>query len=45
MDLEKNIPVASSETIDLMKLMLKWEPIKRATAKILLKHPFFQIIQ
>jgi len=41
MDLEKIIPGASSEAIDLMKLMLKWDPNKRATAKMLLKHPFF----
>ncbi len=40
-DLEKIIPGASSEAIDLMKLMLKWDPNKRATAKLLLKHPFF----
>ena len=40
-DLEKIIPGASSEAIDLMKLMLKWDPNKRATAKMLLKHPFF----
>ena len=41
MELEKIIPGASSEAIDLMKLMLKWDPNKRATAKMLLKHPFF----
>ena len=40
-DLEKIIPGASNEAIDLMKLMLKWDPNKRATAKMLLKHPFF----
>ena len=40
-DLEKIIPDASSEAIELMKLMLKWDPNKRATAKMLLKHPFF----
>ena len=40
-DLEKIIPGASSEAIDLMKLMLQWDPNKRATAKMLLKHPFF----
>ena len=40
-DLEKIIPGASFEAIDLMKLMLQWDPNKRATAKLLLKHPFF----
>ena len=40
-DLGKIIPGASSEAIDLMKLMLQWDPNKRATAKMLLKHPFF----
>ena len=40
-DLEKIIPEASSEAIDLMKSMLKWDPNKRATAKNLLNHPFF----
>ena len=40
-DLEKIIPGASNEAIDLMKLMLQWDPNKRATAKMLLKHPFF----
>ena len=40
-ELEKIIPGASNEAIDLMKLMLQWDPNKRATAKMLLKHPFF----
>ena len=40
-DLEKVIPDASSEAIDLMKQMIQWDPNKRATAKKLLKHPFF----
>ena len=40
-DFEKIIPGASSEAIDLIKLMLQWDPNKRATAKMLLKHPFF----
>ena len=40
-DLEKIITGASSEAVDLMKLMLKWDPNQRATAKMLLKHPFF----
>ena len=40
-DLEKIIPEASSEAIDMIKSMLKWDPNKRATAKNLLNHPFF----
>ena len=40
-DLEKVIPGASAEAIDLMKQMIQWDPNKRATAKNLLKHPFF----
>ena len=40
-DLEKVIPEASSEAIDLMKQMIQWDPNKRVTAKNLLNHPFF----
>jgi len=40
-ELEKIVIGASSEAIDLMKQMLQWDPNKRATAKALLKHPFF----
>ena len=40
-DLEKVIPGASAEAIDLMKQMIQWDPNKRATAKNLLKHSFF----
>ena len=40
-DLEKVIPDDSPEAIDLMKQMIQWDPNKRATAKKLLKHPFF----
>ena len=40
-DLEKIIPEASPEAIDMMKSMIKWDPNKRATAKNLLNHPFF----
>ena len=40
-ELEKIIPEASSEAIDLMKQMLKWDPNRRATANNLLNHPFF----
>ena len=40
-DLEKIITGASSEAIDLIRQMLQWDPNKRATAKALLKHPFF----
>ena len=40
-DLEKIIPEASPEAIDMMKSMIKLDPNKRATAKNLLNHPFF----
>ena len=40
-DLEKIIPEASGEAIDLIKQMLKWDPNRRTTANNLLKHPFF----
>ena len=40
-ELEKIIPEASSEAIDLMKQMIRWDPNKRSTAKNLLNHPFF----
>ena len=40
-ELEKIIKDASSEAIDLIKQMIQWDPNKRATAKNLLKHPFF----
>lgn len=39
--LEKIIPDASPEAIDLMNKMLKWCPDKRAKAHELLNHPFF----
>lgn len=32
---------ASSEALDLMSLMLQWDPNKRETAQYLLTHPFF----
>ena len=35
------IPDASSEALDLIGEMLKWDPNKRATAPNLLNHPFF----
>ena len=41
-DLEKIIPNASPEAIDLMNQMLKWDPNNRATASSLLNHPFFE---
>ena len=40
-DLASVIPDASSEAIDLMSQMLRWDPNKRATAHNLLQHPFF----
>lgn len=39
--LSQIIPDASSEAIDLISEMLKWDPNKRATAPNLLNHPFF----
>jgi serine/threonine protein kinase len=35
------VPDASSEALDLLSEMLKWDPNKRATAQTLLEHPFF----
>ena len=40
-DLEKIIPEASSEAIDLIRQMIQWDPNRRSTASILLNHPFF----
>jgi serine/threonine protein kinase len=40
-DLSEIILGASSEAIDLIKQMLKWNPNSRATAASLLNHPFF----
>ena len=40
-DLEKIIPNASSDAIDLIKQMINWDPNKRATASNLLNHRFF----
>ena len=40
-DLANVIHNASSDAIDLLKQMLKWDPNKRATASNLLNHPFF----
>ena len=40
-DLKSIIPDASDDAIDLMKLMLQWDPNKRATANNLLNHRFF----
>ena len=40
-DLEKIIPEASSEAIDLIKQMIQWDPNRRSTASNLLNHPFF----
>ena len=40
-DLAKIVKGASPEAIDLMNLMLKWDPNCRASATQLLNHPFF----
>lgn len=39
--LNQLIPDASSDALDLLSEMLKWDPNKRATAPNLLNHPFF----
>ena len=41
-ELEDIIKDASTDAIDLMKRMLKWDPKKRETAENLLKHKFFE---
>ena len=35
------VPDASMEALDMLSQILQWDPNKRATAGILLKHPFF----
>ena len=40
-DLANIVIGASPQAIDLMKQMLKWDPNCRATATVLLSHPFF----
>ena len=40
-DLAKIVTGASPQAIDLMNQMLKWDPNCRATAAVLLNHPFF----
>ena len=40
--LQKLIPNASPEAIDLMTAMCHWDPAKRPTAVQALQHPFFQ---
>ena len=39
--LESVIPMASKDAIDLISQMIKWDPNKRATARNLLQHNFF----
>ena len=42
--LERLIPNASPDAIDLMTAMCRWDPAKRPTAVQALQHPFFQVI-
>ncbi len=44
-ELEKVIPNASEDAIDLLKQMLRWDPNHRATAANLLNHKFFDNCQ
>ena len=42
--LQKLIPHASPEAIDLMTSLVHWDPAKRPTAAQALQHPFFQVL-
>lgn len=41
--LQKLIPNASPEAIDLMTAMCQWDPARRPSAVQALQHPFFQV--
>lgn len=42
--LQKLIPNASPEAIDLMTAMCQWDPARRPSAVQALQHPFFQVL-
>ena len=41
--LERLIPSASPDAVDLMTAMCQWDPARRPTALQALQHPFFQV--
>lgn len=43
-DFEKVVENGSEEEIDLIRMMIKWNPSKRITVEEALKHPYFEIL-